>query len=271
MRREVAIGGQMGTGDEVGRERRGWERAMRLGTGDARAWDLNVGFINYQMKKTMLILAMALLVAGSQLSAQTFQLGIKGGGNLSTFYGATTSNYNEYSFNAGWNAGVFTNFFLGNHFAIAPELLYTTAGAKIKTTTSENNQNVYVNNQLHLAYVSIPVMAKYRFTGGFYLEAGPEVSFNVSNSSWENQSVKSLTNGAEFGVGAGLGYQSPIGLGIGARYNLGLTRVDNVSNANWDDVNLRNSGFQLDLFWTIFNNKKVNEGAHPSADGAAGK
>jgi hypothetical protein len=220
---------------------------------------LKRGKENYQMKKTMLILTMSLLVAGGQLFAQTFQLGIKGGGNLSSFYGATNSVYNEYSMHAGWNAGVFTNFFLGNHFAIAPEVLYTTEGAKIKTTTSENNQNVYINNQLNLAYLSIPVMAKYRFPGGFYLETGPEVNINVSNSSWENQSVKNLTNGAEFAWGAGLGYQSPIGLGIGARYNVGLTRVDNVNNATWNDVNLRNSGFQLDLFWTIFNNKKVNE------------
>jgi hypothetical protein len=43
---------------------------------------------------------------------------------------------------------------------------------------------VYINNQLDLAYLSIPVMAKYRFTGGFYLETGPEVNVNVSDSSW---------------------------------------------------------------------------------------
>ena len=163
------------------------------------------------------------------------------------------------SFQAGWNAGAFVNFWLGNHFAIAPEVLYTTAGAQVKVTNSSENQNVYVNNQIHLAYVSIPVMAKYRFTGGFYLETGPEVNFNVSNSNFENQSVKNFTNGAEFAWGAGLGYQSPIGLGIGLRYNLGLTKVDETSNANWSDVNWRNSGFQLDLFRTIFNNRKVNE------------
>jgi hypothetical protein len=220
---------------------------------------LNEGKENYQMKKTMLILTMILLIAGGQLFAQTFQLGIKGGGNLSTFTGNSGPVYNSFSMQAGWNAGIFTNFFLGNHFAISPELLYTTAGAQIKTTTSENNQNVYVNNQLHLAYLSVPVMAKYRFTGGFYLETGPEINFNVSNSSWQNQSVKNITNSAEFAWGAGLGYQSPIGLGIGARYNVGLSRVDNVSNASWNDVNLHNSGFQLDLFWTIFNNKKASE------------
>lgn len=212
-----------------------------------------------QMKKTLCIMAVALLVAGGHVFGQSFQLGIKGGGNLTTFMGSSNGSYNTYSMQAGWNAGVFTNFWLGNHFAIAPEVLYTTAGAKIKTTTSDNNQNVYVNNNLHLAYLSIPVMAKVRFTGGFYLETGPEINFNVSNSSWENQSVKNLTNSSEFAWGLGLGYQSPIGLGIGARYNVGLTRVDNVSQAQWNDVNLRNSGFQLDLFWTIFNNHKVND------------
>lgn len=204
-------------------------------------------------------MALGLLVAGGRLRAQSFQLGIKGGGNLTTFTGSTTGTYTEHSMMAGWNAGLFTNFWLGNHFAIAPEVLYTTAGAKIKTTSSDNNQNVYVNNQLNLSYISIPVMAKVRFTGGFYLETGPEVNFNVSGGNYQNESVKSFTNNSEFAWGLGLGYQSPVGLGVGLRYNLGLTRVDNVNQAQWNDVNWYNSGFQLDLFWTLFNNSKVND------------
>jgi hypothetical protein len=211
------------------------------------------------MKKTMLILTMALLVAGGQLCAQNFQLGIKAGGNLSTFTGSTTSAYNSYSYNAGWNAGIFTNFWLGNHFGISPEVLYTREGAKIKTTTSDNNQNVYVNNQLNLSYISIPVMAKVRFTGGFYLETGPEINFNVSQGKYQDETVKNFTKSSVFGWGLGLGYQSPIGLGIGARYNVGLTRTDNVADASFTDVNWHNSGFQLDLFWTLFNNDKVKK------------
>ncbi len=205
-------------------------------------------------------MTIALLVAGGHVCAQDFQLGIKGGGNLSTFWGSSGNPaYNTYTMQAGWNAGVFTNFWLGNHFAIAPEVLYTTAGARIKTTTSDNNQNVYINNQLNLAYLSVPVMAKVRFTGGFYLETGPEVNFNVSSGKYQNESVKNFTNNAEFAWGAGLGYQSPIGLGIGARYNVGLTKVADVNQAQWSDVNWYNSGFQLDLFWTLFNNKKAEE------------
>jgi hypothetical protein len=212
------------------------------------------------MKKALCIMAVALLVAGGHVCAQNFQLGIRGGGNLSTFWGSSSNPaYSTYTAQAGWNAGVFTNFWLGNHFAISPEVDYTTAGAKIKTTTSDNNQNVYVNNQLNLAYLSVPVMAKVRFTGGFYLETGPEVNFNVSGGKYQNESVKNFTNNAEFAWGAGLGYQSPVGFGIGARYNVGLTKVANVNQANWSDVNWYNSGFQVDLFWTIFNNRKAEE------------
>ena len=211
------------------------------------------------MKKRIGVLLAILVLTGTQLFAQSFQLGIKGGGNLSDFLSEGNPSQASFSAIAGWNAGVFLNFWLGNHFAIAPELLYTTEGAGIKTTTTGNNGTVTLNNNLNLRYVSLPLMAKLRFTGGFYIEAGPEVSLNVSSSTWEDQSVKNVTNNAELGAAAGIGYQSPIGLGVSLRYTAGLTTVQNTSAATWDDVNLRNSTFSLDLFWTLFNNRRLAE------------
>ena len=211
------------------------------------------------MKKRIGVLLAVLALAGTQLFAQSFQLGIKGGGNLSNFLSAQNPYQTSFSALAGWNAGVFVNFWLGNHFAIAPEVLYSTAGAGIKTTAANNNGTVTVNNDLNLRYVSLPLMAKLRFTGGFYMEAGPQVSLNVSSSAWEDQSVRHLTNSAELGAAAGFGYQSPIGLGVSLRYTVGLTTVDNTSDATWGDVNLRNSSFSLDLFWTLFNNRRLAE------------
>ena len=207
-------------------------------------------------KKTLTIVAIALLMAQGHLYAQGFQWGIKAGGNLTTFLSSSNSTYTSYSATAGWNAGVFTNFWLGDHFAISPEVLYTTAGAEVNAGQSGNSASVSSEGHLHLRYVNIPVFAKYKFNSGFYLETGPEVNINVSSSTWADQSVKSITNGADFQWGLGLGYQSPSGFGIDLRYNQGLTRVDNVSNASWNDVNLRNSGFMLDLFWAFFNNHK---------------
>jgi hypothetical protein len=211
------------------------------------------------MKKRIGVLLAILVLTGTQLFAQSFQLGIKGGGNLSDFLSGSNPSQASFSAIAGWNAGVFLNFWLGNHFAIAPELLYTTEGAGIKTTTTGNNGTVTLNNNLNLRYVSLPLMAKLRFTGGFYIEAGPEVSLNVSSSTWEDQSVKNVTTNAELGAAAGIGYQSPIGLGVSLRYTVGLTTVDNTNEATWGDINMRNSSFSLDLFWTLFNNRRLAE------------
>jgi len=208
------------------------------------------------MKKTLTIVALALLAAGGQLQAQTFQWGIKAGGNLSTFMSSGNSSYSSFSMQAGWNAGVFTNFMLGDHFSISPEVLYTRVGAKVKTTTTQNDVSVSTDDNVRLSYVTIPLMLKYKFTGGFYLETGPEVGINVTSSRWQNQRLKDITNGAEFAWGLGLGYQSPSGFGIGARYNQGISRVDNLDNASWNNVSLHNSSFMLDLSWTFFNNHK---------------
>jgi hypothetical protein len=208
------------------------------------------------MKTIKHALCLVLILTGCRSFGQGFQLGVKGGVNISNFMSSSNPNGNSYSSLVGWNAGAFVNFMVGHHFSISPELLYSTAGAKVQTTTSGNNSNTTVNDDLKLAYLSVPVMAKYRFTGGFYLETGPEVNFNVSSSHWENQSVKSFTQGAEFAWGAGLGFHSPIGLGIGARYNLGISPVNNVNQASFNDVNLRNSGFMIGLFWTLFNNRR---------------
>ncbi len=186
----------------------------------------------------------ALLLTAAQLSAQSFQLGIKGGGNLSNFLSTSSGGGTSYSAQAGWNAGVFVNYWFGNHFAIAPEVLYTTNGAGIKETTTDNGGTVNVNSNLHLRYVSFPVMAKVRFTGGFYLEAGPQVNVNVSSSTWQDQTVQHLTNSAELGAATGLGYQSPSGFGVSLRYNVGLTTVNHSSDATWSDVSLREQHLQ---------------------------
>jgi hypothetical protein len=211
------------------------------------------------MKGRIGLLLAVLVLTGTQLFAQSFQLGIKGGGNLSDFISGSTTGSTTFSAQAGWNAGVFVNFWLGNHFALAPEILYTTEGAGIKRITTGDNGTVTINNNLDLRYVSIPLMAKVRFTGGFYIEAGPEVSLNVSSSTWENQSVKDLTNNAELGAAGGIGYQSPVGLGVSLRYTVGLTTANNASAATWGDVNMRNSSLSLDLFWTLFNNRRLAE------------
>jgi len=192
------------------------------------------------MKKTKILLVALLLVSMSGF-AQKFQFGVKAGANFSNFNGTfedvTTKTL------VGFHAGAFTSFFIGNHFAIQPEVLISTQGAKIESAGEKQD--------FKLTYLTIPVMAKFEFNGGFYLETGPEAGINISGGDFGDRKVKDVTEGADFLWGFGLGYHAPFGLGIGARYNLGLSKI---GNANFSDPNFKNSVIQVGLFYTIFNN-----------------
>jgi len=190
------------------------------------------------MKK--IFLAALLLVSISGFS-QKFQLGIKAGANISNFNG-TFEDVKTKSL-VGFYGGAFVGLYLGNHFSIQPEALISTQGAKLR--------NVSTDEDFKLTYLNIPVLAKYEFNGGCYLETGPQAGINVSGSRFENEKVKDLTKSADFSWAFGLGYHSPFGLGIGARYNLGLSKV---SDANFNNPSFKNSVIQVGLFYTIFNN-----------------
>jgi len=192
------------------------------------------------MKK--IFLAALLLVSISGFS-QKFQLGIKAGANISNFNG-TFEDVKTKSL-VGFYGGAFASFFVGNHFAIQPEVLISTQGAKIESISTSDKED------FKLTYLTIPIMAKFEFNGGFYLETGPEAGINISGGDFGDRKVKDVTQDADFLWGFGLGYHAPFGLGIGARYNLGLSKV---GNANFNDPNFKNSVIQVGLFYTIFNN-----------------
>lgn len=195
------------------------------------------------MKKTKILLTALLFVSISGF-AQKFQLGVKAGANFSNFYGATFEDATHKTL-VGIHGGAFVSFFVGNHFAIQPEVLISTQGTKFEDVSTSTKED------FKMTYLTIPVMAKFEFDGGFYLETGPEAGINISGGSFANTKVKDVTQSADFLWGFGLGYHAPFGLGIGARYNLGLSKV---GNASFDDPNFKNSIIQVGLFYTIFNN-----------------
>jgi hypothetical protein len=166
--------------------------------------------------------------------------------NFSNFVGGETQDLQRNTL-TGFNAGAFVGFYLGNNFSIQPEVLFSTQGAKLESVAQGDKEDFRLN------YVNIPVMAKFEFNNGFYLETGPLLGINVSNGNFGNQRVKDLTNNTDFGWGAGLGYHAHFGLGIGARYNVGLSKV---ANAGFTNPDYRNSVIQVGLFYTIFNNRR---------------
>jgi hypothetical protein len=86
------------------------------------------------------------------------------------------------------------------------------------------------------------------FDNGFRLQAGPQVGFLINAKSKINDNVtniKDAYNPIDFGLSIGASYIfPPTGFGIDARFNLGLTDI-NQDNS----VYSTNRGLQLGIFY----------------------
>jgi hypothetical protein len=196
------------------------------------------------MKK---IFILPLLLISTGLFAQGFQLGIKGGVNVSNFSGSGSASDVKKKALIGFHAGGMINLMFGSNASVQPEVLFSSQGAKYENAGNEQNFKV--------SYLTVPVLFKYRFNGGFYLEAGPQVGFKLSDNT-SNRSVESFANDLDVAVDAGLGYHSSSGFGIGGRYVVGVSKVGDFEPGDLANADAKNGVAQLFIFFTLFNNKR---------------
>ena len=196
------------------------------------------------MKKIFLSCMLAAgLHGGAQAQSSDTSLGIKAGATYSAFAGKQAFDP-EYIF--GFHAGIFANIGITDMVAFQPELLYSQKGSNPNLTDFKTR----------LTYLDVP-LAFHVNAGGLFFEAGPQVGLLLSAKDKPGNAVidtKGKYNTFDFGYLAGLGYQRKDGLGIGLRYNGGLTKVEkpivvNPSLTVQNDV--RNSAFQLYLTYSI--------------------
>ncbi|MBF4518860.1 PorT family protein [Flavobacterium sp. ANB] len=195
------------------------------------------------MKKTMLT-AMAVM-AFVFLNAQETKFGLKGGANLSTLTGDTQHT----SLKAGFHVGGFAEFKLSDKFSIQPEVLYSTQGTKEKGSGTDFQGQVYeIELNYKLAYINVPILAKYYVAEKFSLEAGPQIGFLVAAKRKytapgvsEEDDVKKDFGSIDFGVDFGAGYDLTEKFSVGLRYNLGLTNL----HKDIDYYKIKNSVFSL--------------------------
>jgi len=187
------------------------------------------------MKK--LLVAFVLFASVHFAEAQTFSIGPKAGLNISNYTGGNI----ESDALVGYHLGGMLNYGFGKVFSIQPEVLFSTQGAKV--------QNNGTKSDFKISYVTIPVMLKFKSNGGFYVEFGPQVGFR-SSSDIPDQTINNFAKNLDLAAGAGIGYQSPIGLGVGVRYIAGLSKVGDFSGQNIDP-DFKNSVIQASLFWAI--------------------
>lgn len=200
------------------------------------------------MKKISLFIAAVLL--SSVLFAQDLpKLGIKGGLNYSNL--VNDNGLNEFrKYKAGFHGGLLAHIHTGNkNFAIQPEVLYSLQGTELQTNPVQN---------INLHYINVPVLVQYMFDNGFRLETGPQVGALISAKSKYDGSSENINDefkGGDFSWAFGLGYLSESGLGVDARYNLGISNINDLPAPN--NAKLRNSVFQLGLFYMFDSRHKA--------------
>jgi Outer membrane protein beta-barrel domain len=196
--------------------------------------------------KKFLSSGMLLFLLGTAAYSQTqFALGIKGGLNFANLDVSNSSA--AYNSRTGYHAGAFLLVKLSK-IGIQPEILFSRQGTSTKFNSSDLNANY--------DYINIPVILKFYTIGGLNIQVGPQIGFLAGANSDKpnfdltgklisitNTDIKDQVKGSDFSAALGLGWDAPFGLTIDARYNLGLTNVNNSGSNN----DVKNQVIQVSL------------------------
>jgi hypothetical protein len=187
------------------------------------------------MKKVFFL---SVLICGSFVSkAQThIEPGIKGGINVATLTtGSSNSNIDP---RISANLGFLAHIHLTKEFALQPELIFSGQGAKQTIANVEYKTN--------LNYLQLPILLQYMIGTGFRIETGPQFGALVSAKNKSGNvivNVKDSYNKVDAGWVLGAGYVTASGFGVDARYNLGLSKI----NESGDKIS--NRVFALGVFY----------------------
>lgn len=206
--------------------------------------------------KKYILLSIAALFAVTISSAQEVRLGIKGGVNFSTLSG---DNLGDIKSLTGFHIGGLVEIPLAEQFSIQPEVLYTAQGSKYSEKGQELGVSYSYDFKQKLDYIQVPVMAKYYVIDGLSIEAGPQIAFLASSkldyegtlggiSVSGDEDLDNVSN-IDFSIGAGASYRLPMGVFFTARYNFGLSNVNDSSNS--DNQKIHNRVAQLSVGYSF--------------------
>jgi len=180
------------------------------------------------MKKKILLLGIVAINCAS--FGQRIDIGIKGGVNFSKLEIPDINTSSK----TGYHFGAYSLLKFGK-LGIQPEVIFSQQGSKVDLGNWDAK------------YINIPVILKLYLAAGFNLQAGPQFGF-LNKAELDGNSIKQDLKKADVSLGLGLGWDTPIGLNIDARYNLGMT--DNSDDSAYETI--KNQVFQLSLGFRIF-------------------
>lgn len=201
-----------------------------------------------KMKRLIKLFSAGILMLGavSTVNAQTNdsftpKFGVKGGVNFATVSG---DDFDSPDSRTSFHVGLLAEFPMTEMFSIQAEALYSGQGFESDVDGELFGGDGKVEYQLD--YINVPVLAKVYILDGLSIEAGPQFGFKV------NEEIDAEANADDgdlnldeaedfdFGVAAGLTFETSMGLFATGRYTQGFTDIVN-------DRDVKNSVFQIGI------------------------
>ncbi|OQP54622.1 hypothetical protein A4H97_21910 [Niastella yeongjuensis] len=177
------------------------------------------------MKYTLVCAALLLTFVSN---AQSFHFGPKLDLNYSALKGDGVKN----KYSAGFQAGAFAELGFNKHWSIQPELLYTWNPYKKADdfmTYYNNSGRSAAGADINLAYISVPVLARYNFNKYLSVMAGPQFGYLVYEDEDLLKEGRKAFEKTEVSANAGVQVNLDK-VGFYARYNKGLTDINAVDD-----------------------------------------
>ncbi len=201
-----------------------------------------IGPIKDCIMKTIVVFSLLLLAPFFSSFAQApWSIGAKAGFNYSNL--SVDGEVNDYSSGPGFHVGAFARFkpaFTG----IQSEFLLSNQRAIVKTADEELNFDI--------RYFSIPLLVTYDATPSLHVSVGPQLGFlmcarseyhPVTRERFEEQHYTKAYKKTDFGLNAGIDFETQKGLIFGINYYLGLADISDFEGV----ASTKNRSLQLSV------------------------
>jgi hypothetical protein len=213
-------------------------------------------YMNSKLFKVLSLCGVVAVIVAANVNDANAQMrgGVKGGLNVSNLY---VDDIDDENARYGFNVGVYGQVFSTETFALQPELMYSTRGAKL-----EYGGLIDQSVKFNLNYLDLPVLAVFKLGDAAEIHVGPyaayllhsNVSYDGDLGSGKDDIDRDHLKPFDFGLAGGFGLNfGP--MQVGARYTLGLTEIADSDIARTVIGDAKNSCAQLYLAYS-FNHEK---------------
>ena len=201
------------------------------------------------MKK---ILLFAMCVGFAFVSQAQVTFGLKGGVNLSNVGGKDAEGASSL---IGFHGGVQAGIPLVNGISLQPELFYSAQGSKIPVTADGDGDEIIATKaNVHLNYLSLPLLVQYRHASGFQVQTGPQLSYLLSakvKANGQSMDLKDDFKKTDLAWTLGVGYAIADGkIGFNIRYNFGLSKLGKAADGE-KAASVYGRNFQAGIYYTL--------------------